>query len=134
MEKKIYDLLVQVKGFEHIIETDLLVKHNLTNIITVKPYDAKVEKEFAGWVEFNNRDWSFPTEADIQELLNHQNIEVKLGKSIKANPVIISESKLETEFVPLNVDVDLIEKDSSVIVVPQKTQLPTVKRGPKKKK
>lgn len=124
MEKKIYDLLVQVKGFEHIIETDLLVKHNLTNIITVKPYDAKVEKEFAGWVEFNNRDWSFPTEADIQELLNHQNIEVKLDKSIKANPVIVEEIKAEK--VEPTIKEELIVKKQEPIE-PQK-------RGPKKKK
>ena len=123
MEKKIYDLLVQVKGFEHIIETDLLVKHNLTNIITVKPYDAKVEKEFAGWVEFNNRDWSFPTEADIQELLNHQNIEVKLDKSIKENPVEVPISESET-----NKDAPIVED--------LKAEAPkeVVKRGPKKKK
>lgn len=126
MEKKIYDLLVQVKGFEHIIETDLLVKHNLTNIITVKPYDAKVEKEFAGWVEFNNRDWSFPTEADIQELLNHQNIEVKLDKSIKENPVIVEETKLEPK--------ESIEVQKEELVVKKQEPIEPQKRGPKKKK
>ena len=126
MEKKIYDLLVQVKGFEHIIETDLLVKHNLTNIITVKPYDAKVEKEFAGWVEFNNRDWSFPTEADIQELLNHQNIEVKLDKSIKENPVIVEETKVEPK--------ESIEVPKEELVVKKQEPIEPQKRGPKKKK
>ena len=123
MEKKIYDLLVQVKGFEHIIETDLLVKHNLTNIITVKPYDAKVEKEFAGWVEFNNRDWSFPTEADIQELLFLQNIEGNLTESIKANPVEVPISESET-----NKDAPIVED------LKAESPKEVVKRGPKKKK
>lgn len=100
MEKKIYEKLVQIKGYEHIIESDLAIKQIQTGVIAIKPYSEKTEKSFNSWVEVNSRDWAFPTIADIDELVANNNLETKLKDEVVSNPIEVSESETNKE-VPI---------------------------------